>query len=72
MRPNFYYDNVTLITVKTEYIYKWEQIQMNGLRFALNLSRNINNNIVRRCADVSIIKNRIRELAMRSLDMITR
>ena len=72
MRPNFYYDNVTLITVETKYIYKWEQIQMNGLRFALNLSRNINNNIVRRCADVSIIKNRIRELAMRSLDMITR
>ena len=44
---------------------------MNGLRFALNLSRNINNNIVRRCADVSTIKDRIRELAMRSLDMIT-
>ena len=33
---------------------------MNVLRFALNLSRNTNNDIVRKCANISPITERIK------------
>ena len=36
---------------------------MNALSFALNLSRSTSNDIVRRCANASAIKERIKELA---------
>ena len=35
---------------------------MNALRVASNLSRSTNNDIVRRCTNVSTIKDRIKEL----------
>ena len=41
IRPNFNYGNPALIATENEYIYKCEQIQMNVIRFALNLSKNI-------------------------------
>ena len=63
IRPNFDYGRASLITSENKYIYKWEQIQMNVLRFALNLSRNTNNNIVRKCANISPITKRIKQLA---------
>ena len=40
-----------------------DSIQVNPLRFASNLSRSTRNNIVKRCASVSTIKERIKELA---------
>lgn len=40
IKPNFDYGNIALIIAENKYIHKWEQIQMNVLRFALNLSRN--------------------------------
>ena len=60
IRPTFDYGSASLITAENKYIYKWEQIQMNELRFALNLSRNTNNDIVRKCANVSPITERIK------------
>ena len=62
-RPNFDYGNVTLITEENKYILKWEQIQMKVLRFALNLGRTRNNDIVRKCANISAIRERIKQLA---------
>ena len=38
IRPYFDHGNVALITAKTKDIYKWEKIQMDVLKFALNLS----------------------------------
>ena len=37
MTQNFDYGNAALITAENKCIYKWEEIQMNMLRFALNL-----------------------------------
>ena len=63
IRPNFDCGNAAQIPTENKYIYKWEQIQMNVLRFPLNLSRNTNNNIVRKCANISSITERIIHLA---------
>ena len=60
IRPNFDYGSAELIT-KHKYIYKWEQIQMNVLRITLSLNRNINN-VVRKCANISSITERIKQL----------
>ena len=46
-RLHFDYGDVALITAKNKFIYKSKQIQMNVLRFELNVSRSINNNIVK-------------------------
>ena len=56
IRPNFEYGNTALRTADNKYIYKWEQIQMNVLRSILNLNRNMNNDVVRKCANMSIYK----------------
>ena len=64
IRPNSDYDNAALITAETKHIFKWEQIQMNALRFILNLSRSTSNNIVRKCVNVFTVKERIIELAI--------
>ena len=63
IRPNFDYGNTALITADNKYIYKWEQIQMNILRSILCLNKNINNEVVRKCANISSISERIKELA---------
>ena len=36
---------------------------MSMLRFALNLSRNTNNDIARKCANISSVTERIKQLA---------
>lgn len=64
IRPNSDYDNAALITAETKHIFKCEQIQMNALRFTLNLSRSTSNNIVKKCVNVFTVKERIIELAM--------
>ena len=63
IRPNFDYGSTTLITADNKYIYKWEQIQMNVLRSILRLNRNMNNEVVRKCANISSISERIKQLA---------
>ena len=63
IRPNFEYGNTALITTDNKYVYKWEQIQMNVLRSILSLNRNINNDVVRECANISSISERIKQLA---------
>ena len=63
IRPNFDYGNSALLAAENKYIYKWEQLQMNVLRFALNLSRNTSNNTVKNCANISSITERIKHLA---------
>ena len=50
--PNFKYGNTALIAANNKYIYKWEQIQMHVLRSVLRLNRNMNNEIVRKCANI--------------------
>ena len=59
---NFEYGNTALITADNKYIYKWEQIQMNVLRSVLCLNRNMNNEVVRKCASISSVSERIKEL----------
>ena len=51
-----------LITVNNKYIYKWEQIQMNVLRSILWLNRYTNNEVVRKCANISSVSERIKQL----------
>ena len=63
IRPNFEYGNTVLITADNKYIYKWEQIQMNVLRSTLSLNRNMNNDVVRKCVNISFISERIKQLA---------
>ena len=63
IRPNFKYGNTALITADNKYIYKWEKIQMNVLRSIFNLNRNMNNDVVRKCANISSISERIKQLA---------
>ena len=63
IRPNFEYGNTALITADNKYIYKWEQIQMNVLRSTLSLNRNMNNDVVRKCVNISFISERIKQLA---------
>ena len=63
IRPNFEYGNIALITADNKYIYKWEQVQMNILRSILSLNRNMNNNVVRKCANILSISERIKQLA---------
>ena len=63
IRPNFEYGNTALITADNKYIYKWEQIQMNVLRSTLSLNRNMNNDVVRKCVNISFISERITQLA---------
>ena len=63
IRPNFEYGNTALITADNKYVYKWEQIQMSVLRSILSLNRNINNDVVRKCANISSISERIKQLA---------
>ena len=63
IRPNFEYGNTALITADNKYIYKWEQIQMNVLRSTLCLNRNMNNDVVRKCVNISFISERIKQLA---------
>ena len=63
IRPNFEYGNTALITADNKYIYKWEQIQMNVLRSTLSLNRNMNNDVVRTCVNISFISERIKQLA---------
>ena len=63
IRPNLEYANTVLITADNMYICKWEQIQMNVLRSILNLNRNMNNDVVRKCANISSISERIKQLA---------
>ena len=63
IRPNFEYGNTALITTDNKYIYKWEQIQMNVLRSTLSLNRNMNNDFVRKCVNISFISERIKQLA---------
>ena len=48
IRPNFEYGNTALITAE------------NVLRFALSLTRNTNNDIARRCANIPAINKRIK------------
>ena len=62
IRPNFEYGNTALITADYKYIYKWEQIQMKVLRSILSFNRNINNDVVRKCANFSFISERIKQL----------
>ena len=62
IRPNFEYGNTALITADNKYIYKWEQIQMNVLRSTLSLNRNMNNDVVRKCVNISFISERIKQL----------
>ena len=63
IRPNFEYGITALITADNKYIYKWEQIQMNVLRSVLSLDRNMNNDVVRKCANIPSISVRIKQLA---------
>ena len=63
VRPNFDYGSTALTTADNKYIYKWEQIQMNVLRSILRLNRNMNNEVVRKCANISSISKRIKQLA---------
>ena len=63
IKPNFEYGNTALITADNKYIYKWEQIQMNVLRSTLSLNRNMNNDVVRKCVNISFISERIKQLA---------
>ena len=63
IRPNFDYGSTALIKADNKYIYKREQIQMNILRSILCLNRNINNEVVRKCANISSISERIKQLA---------
>ena len=63
IRPNFDYGSTALIKAVNKYIYKREQIQMNILRSILCLNRNINNEVVRKCANISSISERIKQLA---------
>ena len=63
IRPNFEYGNTALITADNKYIYKWEQIQRNVLRSTLSLNRNMNNDVVRKCVNISFISERIKQLA---------
>ena len=63
IRPNFEYGNTALITADNKYIYKWEQIQMNVLRSTLSLNRNMNNDVVRKCVNISFISERIKQFA---------
>ena len=63
IRPTFEYGNTALITADNKYIYKWEQIQMNVLRSILSSNRNMNNDIVRKCANISSISERKKQLA---------
>ena len=63
IRPNLEYGNTVLITADNMYIYEWEQIQMNVLRSILNLNRNMNNDVVRKCANISSISEKIKQIA---------
>ena len=63
IRPNFEYGSTTLITAENKYIYKWEQIQTNVLRSTLILNRNMNNNVLTKCANISSITEIIKQLA---------
>ena len=65
IRPNFKYGSTALITadMDNKYIYKWEQIQMNVIRSIFNLNRNMNNDVVRKCANISSISEKIKQLA---------
>ena len=60
IRLNFDYGNVA--TAEKNHINKWEKIQMNVLRFTLNLSRSTCNNIVRKCANISAVKERNKQV----------
>ena len=62
IRPNFEYGNTALLTADDKYIYKWEQIQMNVLISVLRLNRNMNNVVVKKCANISSISERIKQL----------
>ena len=55
IRPNFEYGSTALITAENNYIHNWGQIQMNVLRSTLSLNRNMNNDVVRKCANISSI-----------------
>ena len=63
IRPNFDCGSTALIKAVNKYIYKREQIQMNILRSILCLNKNINNKVVRKCANISSISGRIKQLA---------
>ena len=62
IRPNFDYGSTVLITANNKYIYNWEQIQMNIIR-SICLNRNINNEVVKKCANISSISEKIKQLA---------
>ena len=61
IRPNIEYGNAALITADNKYIYKWEQTQMNVLRSILSLNRNMNNDVVRKCANISSISESVKQ-----------
>ena len=63
IRPNFEYGNTALIAADNKYIYKWKQIQMKVLSLILNLNRNMNNDVAGKCANISSISERIKQLA---------
>ena len=63
IKPNFDHGYTTLIAAENKYIYKWEQVQKDVLRFALSLSRNRNNDIVKKCANISSVTKRIKQFA---------
>ena len=62
MRPNFEYGNTALLTADDKYIYKCEQIKMNVLISILRLNRDMNNEVVKKCANISSISERIKQL----------
>ena len=62
MRPNFEYGNTALLTADDKYIYKWEQIKMNVLISILRLNRDMNNEFVKKCTNISSISERIKQL----------
>ena len=59
IRSNFEYGNTALITADKKYIYTWKQIQMNLLRSISSLNRNMNNDVVRKCANISSISKQL-------------
>ena len=62
MRPNFEYGNTALLTADDKYIYKCEQIKMNVLISILRLNRDMNNEVVKKCANISSISERTKKL----------
>ena len=62
IRPNFEYGNTAIIAADNKYIYNWGQIQMDVLRSILSLNRNMNNDVVGKCVNISSISERIKQL----------